>query len=253
MQGPAEQSGSAGKPLFNKEWFAKGIRTINDLLDNDGRFLSFESFQNKFDLTRTNFLQFYQVIHAIPQNIVSKALAIAMKLSSSSSEFESNSTLFDLEPEVKLNFTTMKSREFYWLFVNKSYTEEQTGVKRWNKIVTVDKESWQSVFASVRTPSKDMKLREFHFKFLHRTTVTKKELFRFGLKADCECLYCGEPDSIDHTFVHCQFSQHFIKNIVQWFNETNKTNFNPGQREILLSINASSGKTPYSSQISSIN
>jgi len=47
------------KPVFNKEWFAKGIQTINDLLDNDGKFLSFKGFQNKFGLTRTNFLQFY--------------------------------------------------------------------------------------------------------------------------------------------------------------------------------------------------
>ena len=76
-----------------------------------------------------------------------------MKLCSSSSEFVHNSTLFDLEPEVKLNLTTTRSREFYWIFVNKSYTDEQTGVKRWNKIVTMDKESWQSVFASVRTTS----------------------------------------------------------------------------------------------------
>ena len=45
----------------------------------------------------------------------------------------------------------MKSREFYWLFVNKSYTEEQTVVKRWTKIVTMDKESWQLVLASVVT------------------------------------------------------------------------------------------------------
>ena len=30
--------------------------------------------QNKFGLTRTNFLQFYLVIHAIPKNLVSKAL-----------------------------------------------------------------------------------------------------------------------------------------------------------------------------------
>ena len=130
----------------------------------------------------------------------------------------------------------MKSRELYSLFVNKSYAEEQTGVKRWNKIVTMDKKSWQSAFASVRTTSQDMKLREFHFKFLHRMTVTKKELFRFGLKADCECLYCGEPDSIDHTFIQCQFSQRFIKKIVQWFNQTNKTNFNPGQRETLFGV-----------------
>ena len=109
----------------------EGIRTINDILDNDGKFLSFKSFQNKLGLTRTNFLQFHQVIHGIPKNLVSKTLAT--KLCSNSSELESSSTLFDLEPEVKLNLTTMKSREFYSLFVNKSYAEEQTGVKRWNK------------------------------------------------------------------------------------------------------------------------
>ena len=74
----------------------------------------------------------------------------------------------NLNPIVKLNLTTMKAREFYWLFVNKSYTKEQTGVKRWNKIVTMDKESWQWIFISVRTTSKVITLREFHFKFLHR-------------------------------------------------------------------------------------
>ena len=98
----------------------------------------------------------------------------------------------------------MKSREFYWLLIT-SYTEEQSGVKRWNKIVyvTMDKESWQTVFASFRITSKDMKLREFHFKFLHRTTVTKrkKKLFRFGLKADGNCLYCGEP--YHYTVIQC--------------------------------------------------
>ena len=130
----------------------------------------------------------------------------------------------------------MKSRKLYSLFVNKCYAEEQTSVTRWNKIVTMGKKSWQSAFTSVRTTSKDMILKEFHFKFLHRMTVTKKELFRSGLKADCACLYCGEPDSIDYTFIQCQFLQCFIKKNVQWFNQINKTNFNPGQRETLFGV-----------------
>ena len=41
---------------------------------------------------------------------------------------------------------------------------------------------------------------------------------------------------LDHTFIQCQFSQRFIKKIVQWFNQTNKTNFNPGQRETLFGV-----------------
>ena len=32
------------------------------------------------------------------------------------------------------------------------------------------------------------KLKEFKFKFIHRTIVTKKELFRFGINTDDECL-----------------------------------------------------------------
>lgn len=52
----------------------------------------------------------------------------------------------------------MKSRKVYWpLYLNKSYTEEETSVKRWNEVVTMDKDSWQAVFASVKTTSKDIR------------------------------------------------------------------------------------------------
>ena len=104
-----------GKPFFNKEWFSKGIRTISDLMDSDGRFISFDTFQNKFGLTRTNFLQFYQVVHAIPKNLAAKALS--MKLSLEPREFEFDPSSFALEPGIILNLAKMKSRDFYWLFI----------------------------------------------------------------------------------------------------------------------------------------
>ena len=85
----------------------------------------------------------------------------------------------------------MKSEDFYWLLINKTYMDEQTGVKRWNEVMPVGKNTWRTIFSSVRTTCKETKLREFQFKFLHRIIVTKKELFRFGIKTDNECLYCG--------------------------------------------------------------
>ena len=36
-----------GKPFFNKEWFSRRIISITDLLDAEGRFLSFNDFQSK--------------------------------------------------------------------------------------------------------------------------------------------------------------------------------------------------------------
>ena len=66
--------------------------------------------------------------------------------------------------------------------------------------------------------------------------MTRKELCRGGIKTDEECLYCGEPDSIGHTYIDCQFTQQFIKTRVQWFNEVNKCNFNLGLKETLFGI-----------------
>ena len=74
---------------------------------------------------------------------------------------------------------------------------------------------------------KETKLKEFQFKFIHRIIVTKKELFKYGIKTDDECLYCGEHDSIDHAFYECQFVRAFVKNVIHWFNVTNNSQFSP--------------------------
>ena len=37
-----------GKPFFIREWFSKGIFCIKDLLNENGKFLSFQEFQRKY-------------------------------------------------------------------------------------------------------------------------------------------------------------------------------------------------------------
>ena len=68
----------------------------------------------------------------------------------------------------------------------------------------LDGEAWEKIFNC-------LKLKEFQFKLIHRIVVTKKELSRYGIKTDDECLYCGEHDSIDHTFKDWEFVKHFVK------------------------------------------
>ena len=65
-------------------------------------------------------------------------------------------------------------------------------------------DAWKKIFASLKNICKETKLKEFQFKFIHRIIVTKKELCKYGIKTDDECLYCGEQDSIDpwHTFAN---------------------------------------------------
>ena len=68
---------------------------------------------------------------------------------------------------------------------------------------------WRHIFEMAKQICRENKLKEFHYKFLHRIIVTKKELCRFGIKQDSDCLYCGKEDSIEHTFINCQFSKSF--------------------------------------------
>ena len=127
-----------GKPFFNKEWFSRRIISITDLLDAEGRFLSFSDFQSKYRLRRTNFLQFYQVINAIPKYLLAKSINKKL-FAAESDDFVLDPTSFCLESGVKLDLTKMKSKDFYWLLINKTYMDEQTGVKRWNEVMPMEK------------------------------------------------------------------------------------------------------------------
>ena len=94
----------------------------------------------------------------------------------------------------------------------------------------------KKIFYSLKNTCKETKLKEFQFKLIHRIVVTKKELFRYGIKTDDECLYCGEHDSIDHTFVDCEFVKNFVKNVINWFNAVNNSNFTPTMDEKVFGI-----------------
>ena len=61
------------KAIFTIEWFKKGILSIQDLLDNTGQLMSYQEFlRNKYSC-KSNFLQYYQVISAIPKHLLAKA------------------------------------------------------------------------------------------------------------------------------------------------------------------------------------
>ena len=98
----------------------------------------------------------------------------------------------------------------------------------------LDEETWKKIFSSLKNICKETKIKEFQFKLIHRIVVTKKELFRYGIKTDDECLYCAEHDSIDHTFNDCEFVKSFVKNVIDWFNAINNSNFSPTIEEKLF-------------------
>ena len=93
------------------------------------------------------------------------------------------------------------------LFNNTTHTYGHAGPTKWGQNLSINNERWKMVFGLSRKICKETKLKEFKFQFIHRILATKKELFRYGFSTDDECYYCGEKDSIDHTFIHCSFTK----------------------------------------------
>ena len=100
-----------GKPIFFSEWFKKAIIAIKDLLNENGNFLTFDEFSLKYSC-KTNFLQYFQVISAIP-----KHLSIIAKQSDTfvKSFFTSSDNIFPLNEIVQIDLGKARARDFYKL------------------------------------------------------------------------------------------------------------------------------------------
>ena len=110
--------------LFWKPWFEVGVVTVKDVLNPEGKFLSYVEFRNKFNIT-TNYLHYVQLISAIPSDLKRRAAQTfipAADLSLTSASVSLNKTSFDL--------VEARCKTYYQLFNNCSCTVP-SGIKKW--------------------------------------------------------------------------------------------------------------------------
>ena len=55
--------------------------------------------------------------------------------------------------------------------------------------------------------------------------------------------YCGDKDSIEHSFIECVFTKLFIQYVLDWFNQVNACQISRATEETLRGIAASSRDT----------
>ena len=122
-----------GKTFFWKEWFMKGIKRIENLLDERGEVLPFPVFQRKYSLKKTSFLHYFQDISAIPGHLLTKAKS---KDSTSESGSHEDPESFRLAENVNINLLKAKSKDFNWLIIHRKYNDQHSGPRRWNKTIT---------------------------------------------------------------------------------------------------------------------
>ena len=125
----------------------------------------------------------------------------------------------------------MKCKDFYHLFQEKGEVIP-TAVKSLTRQYPDIECKWIKLFKNIPHLSTNDKLRRLSFKMLHRTLVTKKELKRFKISDNEECLFCNSADSLEHTFLECPAGQRLFQET--WFNNEHKVNFTLSKLQFLF-------------------
>ena len=108
----------------------------------------------------------------------------------------------------------MKNKDYYWLFVKKSTPSVITALSKWERDLSSNDIHRKNYFKQIKFMCKENKHKEFYFKLVHRILVSKKALYLFGVSNNSKRTYCGQPDSISHTFIECHHSKRFFQNVL---------------------------------------
>ena len=97
---------------------------MQDILNEDGKFLSLDEFNGKFGL-KANYPQYFQITAAIPSSLKQAALLTPV----CSESLSSTPDLFFLSEETTLSLSKMRCKQYYKLF-NECSVSGPTGIKK---------------------------------------------------------------------------------------------------------------------------
>ena len=100
--------------LFYHDWVENGVFTLHDVIDASGNFLPFEQFQQRYGIN-CNFISYFQVLSAIPSALREKVKERAKPIVN----FLSGGTLFQLSSVLTIDLLKLRTKDYYWLFLNK--------------------------------------------------------------------------------------------------------------------------------------
>ena len=143
-----------GRTFFYHDWVEKGVFTLHDVIDASGNSLPFGQFQQRHGIN-CNFLNYFQVISAIPNALRKKAKECAKP----NANFLSGGTLFQLSSVLTINLLKLGSKDYYWLFLNKRKFQA-TGPMKWDRDFHPTALPWNQIFDRVKAICKENQLRE---------------------------------------------------------------------------------------------
>ena len=197
------------QPVFYKRWYDSGVVYIYDLLHESGRFLTYEEFKHKYNIKCMQ-LKFMAVIDAIPQ----KWKAIMRQNTNSKFTNVCNKRLFN---NTYKTIDDIRSNDIYWKYLS-NIVQAPTCIDSWKSKCdfSFDDNEWKLIFNLPQSTTKDVKLREFQTKIIHRVYASNSYVSNFDHNINKNCSVCKICADICHMFYDCIYVNMFWCKLNEW-------------------------------------
>ena len=200
---------SKGRTLFYKNWYAKNLIFIDDLLDQNGNLKSGEEIFYLLERSNRNnwLIEYKTILKALPatwkQTLTNVNMQVKVKKELKPFICIDNNCIYDL-PD--------KAKTYYELLI-KNNTKKSYVEKYWNKIFP-NNHAWKDIWTSRVKLQQNKKIAEFHYKLLHKILPSQENLYKWKILNSENCRFgCNEKGSYQHMFLTCQHISPYIKKL----------------------------------------
>ena len=196
---------SDGKSLFNENFIARGMLTIQDITNENGFLLSWEEAKHKFSLNKSQILHWMGIIKCIPKSWRTKLYRTPDDIR--------------LVNQLRLDTLNVTSKIAYTKLI-KYITNQPTSQKSLANSLQIDNEDWRKIYLLARQTTIESSLRSFQYKILTNTLYLKERLFKFGIAESPLCSQCTqEKESIIQLFVTCRVTNNLWEQLCAWLSD----------------------------------
>lgn len=199
-------------PIWWKEWYERGIVTLNDLYHNN-ILKSFQDLVQQFGISKSQFYRYLQLRHLL--------------MGTFRSDTSAPKPAGFLE-EVLICYTLGGKASTYYSQMIRSVGDGALQALKltWERdlSLTLEDDEWDMICKNIRAVSRDARVRLIQFKIIHRFYWTPSRMFRLGILDSPKCWRCKAEDGhLVHALWYCDKVQQFWKRIHTHISEISET------------------------------
>ena len=204
---------SKDKTISNKQLESKGILMVVDLIDYDGKFISWEKLSRKFNLSAVDFLEWYGILNSIPKEWKNRVKENTFLLETLDRQILSRFHHGVFKGTCFYDIFKVKASHIYEIFVQKKFKPPAPKAKISAKF-KITEVLWSRIYTMASKCTLDTKTRIFQFKILNNVLYLNKQLCKMNLSVSPLCSLCLKvQETFTHLFLECSYSSNLWREL----------------------------------------